>query len=54
MFDQNPQTDAVKHDIANYPNAIEMQFMQGLIKSEDNDLFWACPICLTDDNLTDL
>lgn len=54
MYDQNPKTDANELDVTKYPDATEMQFMQGLIENDDNDLFWACPVCLTDEYLTDL
>lgn len=51
LIDQNPQTGAKEHILAG--NELEMQFMQGLVENEE-DLFWACPICLTDGYLTDL
>lgn len=54
MFDQNPQTGAKQYKISDFPNATEMQYMQLLIENQDSDIYWACPICLTDENLIDL
>lgn len=47
LFDENPQINAKKHDtkLINPSNMI-------LIKN-DNDQFWACPKCNTDNFLID-
>lgn len=47
LFDMNPQVDANEYPLEQYPDAKEMIFME-------NELFWACPECLTDEHLIDL
>jgi hypothetical protein len=49
LLDQNPQTGAIQHDLGQYPNIKHMKYVKN-----ENDRFWACPICETDDYLTDL
>ncbi len=44
LIDENPQVDAIKYDL----NGSELE----MVKDEDG--YWACPICLTDDYLIDL
>lgn len=66
LIDKNPQVNSIKFDVPE--NAKEMVMMGspfGSIISEkqamylsrqngcDPGLFWACPVCLTDDCLTD-
>jgi hypothetical protein len=53
LIDQNPQVNAPLYNLKNHPEAIEMQYMQGLVENDDPDLVWACPVCLTDGFLTD-
>ena len=48
LLDQNPQTEAIKHELGKYPTIKHMRYIQG----EENS-FWACPICKTDEYLTD-
>lgn len=60
MIDSNPQVDAkfyqLKNDICeDFPDKIieEMDFIKDE-ESQDQNYFWACPNCQTDDYLTDL
>lgn len=53
LIDQNPKQNApeyVKSD-----EEIEMQYFGGGVKDKDgnSDGYWGCPICLTDEYLTD-
>jgi len=54
MFDQNPQVGATLHKPKG--DEVEMQYVQGLNNETtgDQEMFWACPVCLTDEYLTDL
>lgn len=47
MFDENPQTDAVKKELTGKE--------EHMVQVEENgEYFWACPVCRTDDYLIDL
>lgn len=59
LVDKNPQVDAIEHSVFLNTNkqwvnkdgieVAEMQFLDG-----DDESFWGCPICETDDYLTDM
>ena len=49
LIDQNPQIGAKEYELTG--NEEEMQYMKD---EETGEYFWACPICETDDYLTDL
>ena len=48
LIDENPQVDAVKYEL----QGNELNMVQ--YKDESGDLFWACPVCESDDYLLDL
>lgn len=52
MIDQNPQVGAKEHVLTGSEE--EMQFMQGLIENGNPEMYWACPVCYSDENLIDL
>jgi hypothetical protein len=54
LIDQNPQVNANEFPLKG--NELEMQFFGGGIKDKYNneDNYWGCPICLTDEFLTDV
>ena len=47
LIDQNPQVNAPEFEL----NGTELEMTYE--ESQDGGCFWACPICLTDDYLTD-
>ena len=47
MFDENPQVDAVKQEVTGVE--IGMEYLHG----DDGERYWGCPICETDDYLSD-
>lgn len=48
LLDQNPQTGAVKQELSRFPTIKHMKYVKN-----GEDSFWACPICQTDEYLTD-
>lgn len=47
LIDENPQVGAKKHNV-------DLSKVKEMVKSCDGgECFWACPICKTDDYLTD-
>ena len=53
MIDQNPQKGAELHELTG--TEVEMQYIVGIDDgSNDREIFWACPVCLTDEYLIDL
>lgn len=54
LIDQNPQVNATEHQLTG--KELDMQFFGGGVKDKygkDNN-YWGCPICLTDEFLTDI
>jgi Zn finger protein HypA/HybF involved in hydrogenase expression len=49
LFDENPQVGAKKHDTSNRVDVKSMKYVQ-----TEEESFWACPNCETDEYLTDL
>ena len=65
LIDKNPQIDAIKYDIyidANkefvledgITNVLEMEYLKDPNSTTEDEHFWACPKCKTDDYLFDL
>jgi hypothetical protein len=59
LVDENPQADAKKNSILKNSEkqlidekGREVAYMEK-IQDDDGTYFWACPVCLTDDCLTD-
>ena len=50
LIDRNPQVNATKFEVPD--NALEMAMISSTLEIDAN-LFWACPICLTDEYLND-
>jgi hypothetical protein len=50
LIDRNPQVNAIP--LKTPENAIEMVMIGSPLEMNSN-LFWACPICLTDEYLND-
>ena len=53
LIDQNPQIGAKEYELKG--NELEMQWFGGGIKDKNGEEgnYWGCPVCLTDDYLTD-
>jgi len=49
LLDQNPQVGAKQHNLGQFPNIKHMEYLK-----DENESFWVCPVCKTDDYLTDL
>lgn len=49
LLDQNPQVRAKQYDLGKYSNIKHMEYLK-----DKGGNFWGCPICKTDDFLTDL
>ena len=54
LIDQNPQIGANEYELTG--KELDMQYIKGsdLQPNFDNETYWGCPICLTDDYLVDL
>ncbi len=49
LYDENPQIDAQKIDIANFEMIIPMELL-----NDEGDSYWGCPNCQTDAYLTEI
>jgi hypothetical protein len=49
LFDENPQVNAVKVDTKDLPT---IHHMEQIVS--DDDIFWGCPMCETDEFLNEL
>ena len=51
MFDENENSDVNQHSVKNWKTILN-EDVESMIK--DNDGYWSCPKCETDDFLIDL
>jgi hypothetical protein len=52
LIDQNPQIKAKEYPLTG--KELDMQWTGGLVEFKDDDPYWVCPNCMTDDYLIDL
>jgi hypothetical protein len=52
LIDQNPQIGAKEHPLTGVEQ--EMQYKGGLAENGETNYYWVCPVCDTDEYLTDL
>jgi hypothetical protein len=54
LIDKNPQIGAKEFPLSG--RELEMQFFGGGVKDKNGESgnYWGCPICLTDEYLTDI
>jgi hypothetical protein len=52
LFDENPQSEAPKFELKG--GELDMVQLKEETDGVDDEYYWACPICKTDDNLMDM